>query len=366
MTLHARQAKITSIQALCLAALGFIATPAAAQSSGADMYTLDQGRPAPEPIGAPTEPAPPAPLPFAEAAPEPSAPPPPRDPRGAAARWQIGGSLSGSVYTIHSGASSNPDQDQHGNRGSIYLGPTVFLTPVIDNDAPHSLQPFLQRTSTVYANVSGGGFVTRYGNGAFTRTDSYVGASAGVDAYLTRNFALNGGIGYTYDVLHDNVIVNKGHSFSGSAGFGVRVVDVRFDASYSFNAYDLDGSFVKLRWGSVGLGAYAVFAQSFTLQLSGRVADDGGGGGVDLGFYTTKDLGVFTSFSGQTFAYSGTDTRANRYTGSLGFSYWVTPGLRFNWTYSLRLTHTPEQPLRSLEHDELEHALSLNVLARLP
>lgn len=369
MTLHARRANIPAIPALCLGALCLTATPAAAQSSGSDIYTLDQDRHAPPSSGAPAAPAPPAPFPEPEPEPEPlapRAPPAPIDARNAPARWQINGGLSGSVYTIQYGPDSNSGQDAHGNTGSIYLEPILFLTPVVDNDAPHSLQPFLQRTSEVYASISGGGFVTRYANVGFTRKSSHAETNVGVDAYLTRNFALTGGFGYGYGVLHEDVTVNKQHSFSGSAGFGVRIGDARLDASYNFNAYDQDGTFAKLRWGAVGLRAYVVFAQSFALTLGGYVSDGGGGGSVDLGYYPTKDLGLFAGFLGQTFVYYTTDVRANRYTGSAGISYWVTPSLRFYWSYSLQVNDAPVQPFQPYEIHGTEHALSLNVLARLP
>ena len=271
--------------------------------------------------------------------------------------------MSGSAYTIHYKANGSAAPAQHGNRDSVYLAPLVFLSPVIDNDAPRSLQPFLQRTSTFSVSVSRGGFATRYGNGAFTRTYSSMGADVGVDTYLTRQFALTGRIGYAYGVL-DDVIVNKSHTFSGSAGFGVRFGDARLDASYSFDARNTDGTFAKLRWGAVGLRAYVVFARSFALGLSGNVRDGGGGGGVDLGYYPMKDLGLFLSAAGQTFVYYSPDIRASYYTGGAGISHWVTPGLRLYLTYALKLTHAPAQPLMSFESDEVEHTLSLNAILR--
>lgn len=124
--------------------------------------------------------------------------------------------------------------------------------------------------------------------------------------------------------------------------------------------------FAKLRWGTVGLRAYVVFARSFSLGFSGHARDGGGGGGVDLGYYPMKDLGLFLGASSQTFVYYSTDTRANYYTGGPGILYWVTPGLRLYWTYALRLTRSPAQPLMSFESDEVEHALSISAILRLP
>jgi hypothetical protein len=365
MTRRSRRANLTSPRALCAGALLFIATPAAAQSGDVDLFPPAPTGPAAAPVASPTEPvAPPQP-----ALPEPPAPspaPPPTAPN-APARWQLAGGLSGSIFTIHYGVAASQFADPTGNRGRISLGPTVFLSPVRDDDAPRSLQPYLQRTSSVSAGISGGGFVTRYGNnGTFTRTDSDIGGSASVDAYVSRDFALTGGFGYRYDVLHEDLTLNKGHSFSGNAGFAVRIGDARLDASYSFNAYDVDGSFARLRWGSVGLGAFIVLARSFTLGLAGHAADDGGGGGVDLGYYPTKNLGLFLGFSGSTFAYAATDVHTSFYTGSASLSYWVTPGMRLSWGYSLDVITEPAQQLALVGYDEIQHTASVSVLARLP
>jgi hypothetical protein len=358
MTLPGRPAPTSALQTLCLLALSGIAAPAAAQSGDTELFTLDQDRRVPppaDPAGGPP------PTTLAEL------PPPPPEPRAGGARWSLGGGLSGSVFSIHYGPAAGGFADPHGNRGSVHLGPTVFLSRVKDDDAPRSLQPFFQRTSTVSADVRGGGFVTRFGDGgAFSRTDSYVGASASVDAYLSRNFALTGGFGYTYDVLHQSLTLNKGHAFDASAGFGVRIGDARLDASYTFNAYDVDGTFEKPRWGSVALTAFVVLARSFTLGLRGHADAAGGGAEVDLGYYATKDLGFSAGFSGRTFSYAATDVRTNYYTGSAGISHWTTPGTRLSCNYTFGYFDEPTQQLERVGYTQIEHTLSVNALARMP
>lgn len=320
--------------------------------------------PAP-PIGARAEPGPPD-LFVAPEVPALPGPPVRAELRGAPARWEIAGGLSGSVFSIHTGAADNGSVDQHGNRGSAYVGPTVFLTPVVDNDAPLSLQPYLQRTSAIYGGISGGGFVTRYGGGAFTRKDSSVGANVGADIYVTRHVALTGGFQYAYDVLHDESIEDKGHALSGNGGVGMRLGDTRIDASYSFSAYNLDGAFVKPRWGSVALDAYFLIAQSFSVELSGHAAEEGGGGAVNLALFAKKDLAFFGGLAGQTFVYTASGTRSSVYGGSLGLSYWVAPTLRFTWAYGLGLNNAPAQPLQAYETHQTTHSLSASFVARLP
>jgi hypothetical protein len=183
---------------------------------------------------------------------------------------------------------------------------------------------------------------------------------------VTRHVALTGDFQYAYDVLHEESFVQKDHSFSGNAGFGVRLGDCQFDASYSFSAHDVDGTFAKPRWGSVRLSAYFLFSESFSVTVSGHGAEDGGGAGIDLAFFTAKDLAFFAGLAGQTFVYVIDGRRASAYDGSLGLSYWVTPTLRFSWGYALGLDNTPSQPLQPFETQDIEHSLSVGVVARLP
>src|SRR5262249_39120293 len=153
------------IRALCWAAVvAAVLWPgvAAAQVTGGQMFVL----PGPPPA---------APPPPAE---EPPPPVPVRPPD----RWELGASLSGSIFTV----SYDGYPDVHGNDASGGVSLTHYLTPVVDDGAPRSLQPFLQRVSTISASIGGGGFVTRNPDGGQDRTDSHFGASAGFDVYVTR------------------------------------------------------------------------------------------------------------------------------------------------------------------------------------
>ena len=346
MALH-REAKTASIRLLCTLPLSLAATPASAQSSGADLPVEGPSPPAAAPVSATSE------------------PPAPPEPPSAPARWELATTLSGSVYTIHVTQEGFQLPDQSGKSGSITAGPIVYLTPVIDDDAPRSLQPFLQRTSTVSATITGDGFITESASRAFTRKSSLIGLSAGVDRYVTRGFALTGGLGYSYSALHDGEVTHA-HGLSASAGFGVRLGDVRLDASYTFDARDLDGTFATVRWGTVNAAAYAVVAKSVVLRLYGLISDGGGGGGGSVGYYTTKDIGLFLGGSGRAFVYYLPEVHSHSFSGWAGISCWATPSARVYGTYSLNINQTPAQPGRLTQADTIEHALSVSVNVRIP
>ena len=72
---------------------------------------------------------------------------------------------------------------------------TRYLAPVLDDGAPRSLQPFLQRASTLHVEFDAGGFDTANPYGGPDSTDSHVNANLGVDvsvyAVFERCFTLN-------------------------------------------------------------------------------------------------------------------------------------------------------------------------------
>jgi hypothetical protein len=285
--------------------------------------------------------------------------------------WQLDASLSGSVFSVH----ENPPPDSivvppdlSGNRASGSLEAIRFLAPVVDDDAPRSLQPFLQRAGELYLSAGGGGFVTRNPGAPVDRTDSNLGLGLGMDVYLSRYFALTAGLGYGYDVLHDVGVDQATHSFSAHGGFGIRAGDARFDASYTFSANDVGGSFDPLRWGSVEITAYAVFDRRFTLNVWGVALQSGGGGGGEVGYYATRDFGFWMGAFGERGKLYTNDLVLNRYGGHAGLSYWFTPRLRLGVTYNLTIDDVPEQPLGqgTIGYHEVEHALTAAAALRLP
>jgi hypothetical protein len=312
---------------------------------------------------------------------EPPPPPPPSPPpvlevesppeRAGASSWQLDATLRGAGYSINE---SVPVQyptplSTGGERVNGDLQVTRYLGPIVDDDAPRSLQPFLQRASVLYADVGGGGFLTRNPTGGQNRTDAGVGATLGLDIYVLRQLALTASLGYGYDILHDVDADVAAHAFSGSAGLGVRISDVRIDASYAFAASEANGSFAPLRWGQVNLAVFAVIDRRVTLNFWGELFQQSGGGGIDFGVYPTQDLGLFldgAALRGELYA---SDTLVNRYYGSAGLSYWVTPRVRLGAYYELTVNVEPVQAQGGPEpfgSTEFDHAGVLQAEARLP
>src|SRR5579884_2700108 len=102
--------------------------------------------------------------------------------------WPVStGALAGDGRAVEGGGSF---------AATFYLG-----RPVIDDDAPLSLQPFLQRASVVTLALAGSGFsLTSPG---FDRTGSSGLVSADVAGYVTRRLYLGADVGLEFDRAQD-------------------------------------------------------------------------------------------------------------------------------------------------------------------
>lgn len=277
-------------------------------------------------------------------------------------RWQLSAQASGSTYSL----SHRDIPSGDGNRGSGSVSGTRFMTPVLDDDAPRSLQPYLQGVSAISASVRGGGSVSRFPGSPSKGTSGSVGAGAGLDMYINSYFALLAGASYSHGFVKGLGAGRSWNSVAGSAGVGLRLHNTRLDATYTFRASATDGRFDDLRWGSVDVRLQTVIARCFLIAPWGSVSDGANAGGLDLGYYVTKDLGLFVSGFGGSIVYTADDVHGVRYGGSLGLSSWVSPSVRLGLDYNLNVLDVPLQYNKSLGYAETEHAVSFTGVLRLP
>jgi hypothetical protein len=184
---------------------------------------------------------------------------------------------------------------------------------------------------------------------------------------VARHVAITSSLGYGYDVLNDTNAHQKSNAFSASGGLGFRGGDTRFDVSYTFGANDVDGTFAPLRWGSVTASLYTVVGRRFTIRPYGRAFQGGGEGGLDLGFYATRELGLFLGGFGERGEIYSSAEVANRFGGQVGLSYWVAPSFRLSAYYNLSFVDLPNQVTDQVVYGyhELDHTLSLGGSLRL-
>ncbi len=282
----------------------------------------------------------------------------------------------------------NPNQHETSLVGSVGASLTRFLAPVVDDDAPHSLQPFLQRASAVSVELDTGGFAGSIGVGnrplnQEQRDDVYFGPSVGANVYLTPAFALTAAFGYRYDVVTDTSsfmgrpfsFSTKTHELDPGGGVAVRFGDTRFDLGYSVQVDIPVNDFISAeplsllpKWGTIGLSLETVLNRALDLSFSGEVFDGGAGGSANVEQYFTKDVGAFAG----AFAYLGRryndGVSHNDYGGDVGASWWVRPRVRLVLEYELAGVNVPSQDSGSghYEYSSIRNRVYASARLRLP
>lgn len=203
--------------------------------------------------------------------------------------WELVSSLSGRRYaTPGSGGSREVD----GLAEALTAELVSFMAPLRDDDAPYSLQPFLQRMNTWSVSVTAGHFSTSYP--LIARTDWDAGFGAGVGFYPRPWLNVAGSLGYTYDELRDLGIDEKTHSFSGNGGAGVRFGDTLIRISYYFAKQQVSDASPPLRQG-VQLSVFTILGRRFTVGLLGETIPQGAEGQLSLEYFPRQNLGIFAS-----------------------------------------------------------------------
>jgi len=277
--------------------------------------------------------------------------------------WQVNTTVSGRMYSIDQ-ASPSPSTD--GMAEGLDLTLIKFVTPLHDDGAPYSLEPFLQRRSRLSFSLDGGHFSTRNPLGSVDRTNWSGGIGGAQDTYVQRWLALTSGEGYHYDALHDVGVHQSSHAFAGSLGLGVRAADTRVDVSYGLLVVDVAGS-VKARQ-SLSLSAFTVIARCFSASLSGTVIPSGAEGDISLEYFPTRALGVFAgAFAGRGQLHSD-DLLFRRYAGRAGLAAWIDHAFGILGEYALTIENLPTQGFdQSVPgYREVSHTVTLEIYWRFP
>jgi hypothetical protein len=276
--------------------------------------------------------------------------------------------LSGSLYNL----SSNGVPYASGNQLTGTLGVTHYLQPLVDDGAPRSLEPYLQRTSTLSFSASAGAWGTSQTNPtAFNFGDTYGGASAGFNVYATPVLAFTGSFAYGYDVAHADMTPDQAsHSFTGTGGIGLRFGDTRIDGVYAFSARDTEGTFSPLRWGTATLSVTTVIGRRFYMYGWGQALQSGGGGGLTLELHPHRDLDLYIEGYGKRGEiFSNDAVIADRFGADGGIGYWVAPSVRLQAEYDFAYTERDAQTIGQLDYyayTQLSNGVTLSVAVRLP
>jgi hypothetical protein len=287
--------------------------------------------------------------------------------------WALFATAVGGFYLIQYAI---PLPNEIGGRGSGTLELDRYLAPVVDDDMPRSLQPFLQRASVVYVDFTGGGFATHeprmsVSDTASTRSGENFGGGAGCNVYVNRWIALTGALGYGYDVSKDprHDIDQHTHAFLASVGIGVRYEDTRLDLRYTYQAFDADGTWEPIRWGTLVGNLFTVPDRHVSVQIWGAAIQHGGQGGFQLGVYPTQNVNLFLGgYAEHGELFSDNDVIVNQYDLNAGLSYWFTPRLRLGAYYDFILVNEPLQTTGpgTYGSTQYQHVFTVEAALRIP
>ena len=274
---------------------------------------------------------------------------------GARFEFSLGGDFQGTAVRMAPPIIGFSDGHTLGGTGGA--GFTLFGQRVIDDDAPPTLQPYLQRVFQLHADGGAGGFRFRQdADAAAPGNDSTNGyADVNLSGYASWFY------GYLGFGVRDRNDSPSGYSFLTlpvDAAAGVRFGDVRLSLGWTFAPTRVDTRpFSVPFWGGVYAHAYAVVRRQLSLSAAVNVLEGGAGASGGATVYLARRFGVGVSVGGSHQHASLPGYTFDGAGGTLSFEAWtsarvaVALGYSFNWlayTYPMTPTENDYQSLISL------------------
>jgi hypothetical protein len=288
-----------------------------------------------------------------------SAPPPDAGPATARAQLNFSASVGGTLLVP---ALPAPDSAQIVT-GSGGLSAHIFLRPVLQDEAPLSLQPFLQRVSTLSLSAGSSGFSSTFVQ-PWSRESvrRVIGGWASADGlvYLTPSFLLSAGLGFTYVHVSDTQTPAWRGSPSSTVsayrmylpvgvGLGARFGDVLLQLAYSIEPLSVQGGPWSVPfWGGASASVRAVLWRETDLSVRVSVIKGGAAASSSITSYQTRNLGLFASvFYAHGILYSDETRPQNRAGGDLGGLCWFSDRMGAQLSFGVTWTSGPAQNTRA-------------------
>lgn len=210
--------------------------------------------------------------------------------------------------------------------GDAGAGFTLFGHRIVDDDAPLSLQPYLQYAATLHVGGGGGGYrFTRDASSTLPGNDSTNGhAEVSASGYLDRTLygALSARVNYRHDSDADFTSLSIPLSLAG----GVRLGDVRLSIGWGVAPTRYNDDVFKVSfWGSAFAEVYAVVHRRLSLEASVSVADGGANVGGGAWLYLLRRFSVGASVHGGHGHNAELGFTADHAGADVGFTAWTGP-----------------------------------------
>ena len=293
-------------------------------------------------------------------------------------------------------AKDPPRGDSFG--GGATLGATVFLRRVVDDDAAPSLQPFLQRASSIHAEAGGGSTTTnfplavlrsdnpsayllRYATvedraHAAVSADGFWGRFAYTAARLDLDYArwqdeeVIGGFGNITPIATIPNADSSELAIDASVAGGVRWRDLLVYAGWSVTPYRLGADAFAVRfWGGAFAGARAVVRRRWDLAARVDVLDGGARAEASATLWLRRRFGLSAGVEGGHGAFFDSAKSFDRAGGRVAVAWWLTP--RFAATVAYAALWQATTPVAGFgeavpEFSYVAHVVTLTLTSRPP
>jgi len=210
---------------------------------------------------------------------------------------------------------------------------------LVEDDAPLSLQPYLQRAGAIEGSFSYDHFVTdRVELSGPYRIDT-VGGAVSLDAYPGGLFSL--WISASFFHVQDGGGNNGWQSIVWllprlEIGPGIRIDATRMTLGYTYAPTITDGSYDGRGWGQLYLRITTVLAERVYLSLLGELILSGGRGSLEVSVFPARSVGLHAAleYAEGAIYYWGHDV-FRQWQPTAGLSWWITPsvGLRLEYRF---------------------------------
>jgi hypothetical protein len=251
--------------------------------------------------------------------------------------------------------------------GGASGGFVLAFDPVIDDDAPPTLQAYLQRTGALSLSGGGSRFTYNYDHD-FAPLDRTGGnATIGMDGYFGRTKSFYGGARFTFnysdDHFRDRSTSVTTISFPIAVTLGVRFGDVRVRAEWQVSPQKVNDAGVQVAyWYNLSLWGYGVVRRKVEWTVGAIALEQGFGGELDAVVWLGRRLGLSAQLFASHERSSVSATTRELAGGTIGLTAWFTGrfGLRTFYSPEWISFHDGPNPNES----RLAHTISLGVIGR--
>jgi hypothetical protein len=261
-------------------------------------------------------------------------------PTGNSSRVELvsGGGFNAATVTMSSPGSLAERGLSLGGQGGV--GFTLFGPRVVDDDAPPSLQPYLQYAAQLHVDGGGGGF--RFSPDSATSgpgNDSSNGyANVNASGYFDRTLYGYLGIGVRYRSDSANQFTSLLLPISAAAG--LRLGQVRLSIGWSVTPTRYGDDVFKVPfWGGAYAQAYAVVHLRLSLSANVNVLEGGAGAGGGATVYLARRFSVGASVSGSHAHNSDLGFTFDGVGAEVDFEAWTGPRFAIAVDYSITWGH---------------------------